>query len=68
MIDPEALVGSDYPAKANSVIEAVKRSGDGVRIPGERSAQTALQRKETGTLPIPSRIWGSIVKTASKKE
>jgi delta1-piperideine-2-carboxylate reductase len=62
-IQPEALV-DDFPAKAASIIATVKASGDAVRIPGERSAATARQRLEAGVMPIPERIWESIVQTA----
>lgn len=63
-IRPEAFV-EDFPSRAESVIEAVKRSGQNVRIPGESSAKVSLDRKKAGVLPIPARIWESIVKTAS---
>jgi LDH2 family malate/lactate/ureidoglycolate dehydrogenase len=62
-IQPEAL--TDYfPRKAASIIATVKASGATVRIPGERSAQTAIQRRAAGVMPIPERIWESIVRTA----
>ena len=66
-IRPEAFV-DDFPTKAGSVIEAVKLSGQNVRIPGERSTKTAMERKQAGFLPIPSKIWESIIKTASSNE
>jgi LDH2 family malate/lactate/ureidoglycolate dehydrogenase len=62
-IDPEALV-DDFPSKASSIIEAVKASGPGIRVPGERSARTAAERLSAGTLPIPIAIWESILHTA----
>ena len=65
-IKPNALV-EDFPSKAESIIEAVKQSGTGIRIPGERSNLTALERKEAGVLPIPTKIWESILDTASRK-
>lgn len=64
-IRPDALV-DDYASKAASVIETIKQSGPDIRIPGERSSQTALERKAAGVLPIPTRIWDSIVQTASR--
>mmetsp|Transcript_3877 Transcript_3877/g.7473 ORF Transcript_3877/g.7473 Transcript_3877/m.7473 type:complete len:403 (+) Transcript_3877:78-1286(+) len=65
-IKPDALV-DDFPSKVESIIEAVKQSGTGIRIPGERSNLTALERKEAGVLPIPTKIWESILETASRK-
>jgi LDH2 family malate/lactate/ureidoglycolate dehydrogenase len=62
-IRPELLV-DDYPTKAASIINAVKASGSMVRIPGERSAKTAIERKQAGMLPIPDKIWESILNTA----
>jgi delta1-piperideine-2-carboxylate reductase len=62
-IQPDSLT-DDFPRKAASIIATVKASGATVRIPGERSAQTAIQRREAGVMPIPERIWESIVRTA----
>lgn len=62
-IDPNALV-DDFPSKADSIIATVKASGDDIRIPGERSARTAMERKEAGVMPIPEKIWASIQHTA----
>jgi LDH2 family malate/lactate/ureidoglycolate dehydrogenase len=62
-INPDALV-DDFEGKAASVIAAVKASGDTIRIPGERSAKTAEERKAAGVMPIPEKIWESIVYTA----
>ena len=62
-ICPELLT-DDFPRKAASVIAAVKASGPAVRIPGERSAQMAAERRQAGVMPIPERIWESIVYTA----
>lgn len=63
VIDPNALV-DDFPSKADSVISAVKASGENMRIPGERSARTAVERKQAGVMPIPEKIWESILHTA----
>jgi LDH2 family malate/lactate/ureidoglycolate dehydrogenase len=63
-IHPDALT-DHFPRKAASVIAAVKESGIDVRIPGERSSQTAIHRREVGIMPIPERIWQSIVHTAA---
>ena len=63
VLRPEALV-DDFPRKAASVIAAVQASGAAVRIPGERSARTAEERRQAGVMPIPERIWESIVHTA----
>lgn len=63
VIDPNALV-DDFPAKAESIIATVKASGENIRIPGERSARTAMERMEAGVLPIPEKIWESILHTA----
>ena len=60
-IDPKAMV-DDYETKVDSILGTL--SSDGVRIPGERSARTAEERKAAGTLPIPIKIWESIVHTA----
>lgn len=62
-IRPDGLV-DNFEERAASIIATVKASGAGVRIPGERSALTALERKKAGTMPIPENIWESIVKTA----
>jgi L-2-hydroxycarboxylate dehydrogenase (NAD+) len=62
-IRPDALT-DDFPAKAASVLAAVKASGDGVRIPGERSSRTAAERRKAGVVPIPVTIWDSIRRTA----
>jgi len=64
-IDPNSLV-DDFDAKAAAVIQAVKASdaSGGIRIPGERSAATAAERLRKGEMPIPEKVWESIVKTA----
>jgi hydroxycarboxylate dehydrogenase B len=64
-IRPEALT-DNFAEKAASVIAAVKASGpEGmIRIPGERSAQMAQERLAAGVMPIPTKIWQSIVHTA----
>lgn len=54
----------DFPSKVSSIISTVKASGDNIRIPGERSAKTAQERREAGVMPIPGKIWESIVHTA----
>ena len=63
-IRPDAFT-DHFPRKASSVIATVKASGITVRIPGERSSQTAVHRREIGIMPIPERIWQSIVQTAA---
>jgi delta1-piperideine-2-carboxylate reductase len=62
-IQPDALT-DHFSRKAASVIATVKASGMTVRIPGERSSQMAIHRREVGVMPIPERIWESIVHTA----
>ena len=62
-INPNDLV-DDFETKAAAVIQAVKASGDGVRIPGERSMTTAEARRKAGVMPIPRKIWESITHTA----
>lgn len=62
-IDPNALT-DDFESKTASVIAAVKASGDNVRIPGERSANMSEERKAVGIMPVPQKIWESIVLTA----
>lgn len=61
------LLVDDYPNKVSSIIQTVKNSGSAVRIPGERSIQTTIQRQKDGIIPIPEKIWESILKTASQK-
>lgn len=63
VIDPNALV-DDFPSKVDSIIATVKSSGNNIRIPGERSARTAMERREAGVMPIPEKIWESILHTA----
>ena len=58
-INPNMLV-DDFPSKAESILETVKASGANIRIPGERSAKMALERKVAGEMPIPEKIWESI--------
>jgi hypothetical protein len=48
-INPNALV-DDFDGKAASIIATVEASGDGIRIPGERSAETAEERKAAGVM------------------
>jgi LDH2 family malate/lactate/ureidoglycolate dehydrogenase len=62
-IQPGGLV-DDFESKAASCIETVKASGPNIRIPGERSAKTAQERLAVGSMPIPERIWESILNTA----
>ena len=64
-IRPQALT-DNYEAKVTSILEAVKASGDNIRIPGERSAQTAAERRAAGVMPIPTKIWESILRTAQE--
>jgi len=62
-IRPGVLV-DNFEEKSASVIAAVKASGNNIRIPGERSMKTAEERKAAGVMPIPEKIWESIVSTA----
>lgn len=62
-IQPDALV-DNFEQKAASILAAVKASGSNIRIPGERSVQTARERRSAGVMPIPERIWQSILHTA----
>lgn len=64
-IQPEAFV-DDFPAKAQSVMNAVKDSAPAgkIRLPGESSARIAAKRTSTGTLPIAKKIWDTICHTA----
>lgn len=64
-IQPNALV-DDFESRAASILATVKASGEDIRIPGERSAMTAMERKELGVMPIPEAIWESILHTAEK--
>jgi delta1-piperideine-2-carboxylate reductase len=62
-IQPDGLV-DDFESKAASIIATVKASGSNIRIPGERSARTAAERLQAGSMPIPEKIWESICHTA----
>jgi LDH2 family malate/lactate/ureidoglycolate dehydrogenase len=62
-IRPDALT-DNFGIKAASILTAVKESGEGVRIPGERSSRTAQERRQAGIMPIPVKIWDSIQHTA----
>jgi L-2-hydroxycarboxylate dehydrogenase (NAD+) len=62
-IQPNLLV-DDFESKAASIIATVKNSGEGIRIPGERSAKMAQERQAAGVMPIPIKIWKSIVHTS----
>jgi len=62
-IDPTGLV-DDFEGKAASVLETVKASGVGIRLPGENSTKIAMERTAAGTMPIPKKIWESICDTA----
>jgi LDH2 family malate/lactate/ureidoglycolate dehydrogenase len=62
-IQPNLLV-DDFENKAASIIATVKNSGEGIRIPGERSAKMAQERQAAGVMPIPIKIWESIVHTS----
>jgi len=64
-IEPGALV-DDFEAKAATVCDAVRASGDAIRIPGENSSATAARRLADDALPIPRAIWESIQTTAEK--
>jgi len=55
----------DFEAKAASVVETVKASGQNqIRLPGESSTRIAAERAAAGTMPIPTKIWESIQHTA----
>ena len=60
-VKPDALV-DDYDAKAAAVCKAVKDAG--ARVPGDRSAAEAAARVKADALPIPTKIWESITRTA----
>ena len=62
-IRPDDLV-ENFDELSASIITAVKAAGPTVRIPGERSAVTAKERKEAGMMPVPEQIWDSIVHTS----
>jgi LDH2 family malate/lactate/ureidoglycolate dehydrogenase len=62
-IQPNMLV-DDYAMKSQSILDTVKASGADIRIPGERSARMAKERKAAGVMPIPEKIWESICNTA----
>lgn len=62
-ISPKMLV-DEYETKVTSILDTVRSSGVGVRIPGERSTQTSIDRQVAGQMPIPTKIWESIVRTA----
>ena len=58
-IQPNQIV-ENFPSKAESILETVRASGVGIRIPGERSTKMALERKAAREMPIPVKIWESI--------
>ena len=58
------MLTDGFPAKAASIVDAVKASGADIRLPGERSSEIARQRRLSGELPIPLAIWESITATA----
>jgi LDH2 family malate/lactate/ureidoglycolate dehydrogenase len=60
-VKPDALV-DDFDAKAAAVCKAVKDAG--ARVPGDRSAAEAAARVKADELPIPTKIWESITRTA----
>ena len=60
---PDALV-DDFDAKAAAVCKAVKDAG--ARVPGDRSAAEAAARVKADALPIPTKIWESITRTAER--
>lgn len=62
-IQPGGFVDG-FEEKVASVCGTVKASGP-VRLPGESSASTRDERTAKGTLPIPSKIWDMIQKTAT---
>lgn len=62
-IQPNLLV-EDFDTKVSSVLETVKSSGDNVRIPGENSSRMTKMRREADCLPIPEKIWETILYTA----
>jgi LDH2 family malate/lactate/ureidoglycolate dehydrogenase len=70
-IQPNLLV-DDYASKVSSILETVQASGGDVggggssriRIPGQRSMETAQERRAKGTIPVPTKIWESILHTS----
>jgi len=62
-IRPNSLV-NEFESKSASIINTVKESGSNIRIPGERSAQIAKERQTEDSMPIPKKIWESIVYTS----
>ena len=55
----------DFDAKAAAVCKAVKDAG--ARVPGDRSAAEAAARVKADALPIPTKIWESITRTAERR-
>jgi LDH2 family malate/lactate/ureidoglycolate dehydrogenase len=62
-INPKMLV-DEYEEKVTSIVDTVRSSGTAVRIPGERSTKTSIDRQRAGQMPIPTKIWESILRTA----
>lgn len=62
-IRPSGLVDG-FEHKAASVLQAVKASGPGVRLPGEASTRIADERQRAGTLQVPVKVWQAITATA----
>lgn len=59
------LLTDGFEAKASSICEAVKASGDGVRLPGENCAKIGAERTAAGVLPVAEKVWASISETAA---
>jgi len=64
-IRPNGLV-DNFEEKVASVIKYIKESGENVRIPGEKSSQTAQARLKEGYISIPVKVWDQIVQLATK--
>lgn len=62
-IRPSGLVDG-FEQRAASILQAVKASGPGIRLPGEASTRIAEERERAGMLQVPTKVWEAITATA----
>jgi len=65
-IRPDTFV-DDFEGKAVSIISTVKASENGICIPRERSTLMAQGRIAADVMPIPTKIWESILHTSQNR-
>jgi LDH2 family malate/lactate/ureidoglycolate dehydrogenase len=59
-----ALLTDAFPSKVESVLATVRASGEGIRLPGDKSGAIAATNTETGTLPLTNSLWESLQKNS----